>query len=147
MSDQRRAPVPVATRPLSAGRVALLVCSLALVACLSIQLRDTLLQGQATKIVSRSLLGRADPSAMSEAKKELTRARFLNPDRGVDLLIAYLDFTEGRVNQATGLIDAVIANEPRNLQAWRSLQQLGRATGDEQLITRAQAAISLLVRQ
>lgn len=98
-----------------------LALGLALVACawFVIGIRQAHAVDQATGIVSPgSSLTAADAHHASDL---LSSARFLNPDRQVDVLRAEVDAGRGDLPAAREILKQVVKAEPDNLSAWLAL--------------------------
>ena len=110
------------------ARVALAVVAIVVIAWLAVLARDVGLQERAAE---RSTRGELDGAAA-----DLRRARFLNPDRELDLSLAVVQNGRDRREEAIALIADVARAEPDNVLAWELLSLYAR---DPSTVRRARA--------
>jgi hypothetical protein len=89
---------------------------------LGVMERDARLQSRAVEAA-----GRVDvPGDAERAAADFRGARFLNPDTAPDIGLALLHQSQGRREDATALLEDVLAREPENLTAWGLLYNVAR---------------------
>jgi hypothetical protein len=105
-------------------RAASAICAaVALVACawFALGARQAIDTQRATAIVSQ---GRMATIAQERKVSSLVHAaRFLNPDREPDLLLATAELEHGEQARARRLFESVARSEPQNLEAWVGLAE------------------------
>lgn len=115
---------------------ALLVC-----AWFAVSVRQATSTADATRIVSS--LERPSAARTARAATLLEHAGSLNPDRTVDLLRAQLALQRGDRAGARRIVEAVVRDEPDNVDAWTRLAfTVGR--GDPAAFARAVAQVRRL---
>jgi hypothetical protein len=103
------------------------------------QAHDT---SQASAIVSGGAPLNARQAA--HASSLLDAAKFLNPDRQVDVLRAQLDRDQGNLRGARAILEHVVAREPDNAVAWVWLAR--SSAGAPRVFIRALLQLERIVR-
>jgi hypothetical protein len=95
----------------------------ALVACLwfALDVRQAVDTSKAESIISQS--GGLSAAQSAKAASLLRSARALNPDREVDILQGRLALEEHDPARARQILEAVVRDEPMNIEAWFQLLQ------------------------
>ncbi|MEA2168269.1 MAG: hypothetical protein QOF76_1569 [Solirubrobacteraceae bacterium] len=83
------------------------------------------------------------PAAAARTRTLIDHAGTLNPDRGIDVLRARLDFLQGQIAAGRRILLDVVADEPHNVEAWTALA-LAFGTLDPPLAARARDALDRL---
>lgn len=106
-------------KPYLLARVLVLGLAVAGGAWYAIGTRQAHAVDQATGIVSQD--GRLTATQARHASSILSSAKFLNPDRQVDVLRAQVDAGRGDLPAARRILKQVVKAEPDNLGAWLAL--------------------------
>jgi hypothetical protein len=95
--------------------------ALAIVVCAwyVLGIRQSRAVDQASATVSHG--GAVTAAEARQASAQLSSARFLNPDRQVDVLRAELYLDRGDLAAAQRILKSVVRSEPDNLAAWIAL--------------------------
>ncbi|HEY1597875.1 MAG TPA: hypothetical protein VGF74_20920 [Thermoleophilaceae bacterium] len=120
---------------MGAGRVAIAVVAVLVVAWLVIMERNTRLEASSLHAAGNHQIGKA--------LGDLHDAQLLNPDTGPQLRRGLLYFTQGNAAATRTALDGVVRKEPDNLQAWSGLLAISRQ-GDPAGTRRALAVIKRL---
>jgi hypothetical protein len=118
-----------------AARAVVATVAVLVLAWLGVMERDTRLQ--ASGIAAAQRLG--VPGNAGRAERAFRDARLLTPDTAPDVSRAFLLRATGRRDEATALLDDVVAREPDNLTAWGVLATFARGR-DATAVARALAA-------
>jgi predicted Zn-dependent protease len=73
-------------------------------------------ESQATALINGS--GKPTPAQTAQIERWLDTAATLDPDRNIDLLRAQAEVRAGQSDKALVLMKRVVADEPRNADAW-----------------------------
>lgn len=119
----------------TAGRMAIALVAVVVVAWLVIMERNTRLEANS--------LNAAGHHQIAKALHDLHGARLLNPDTTPTLRRGLLYFTQGNAAATRAALDSVVSKEPDNLQAWSGLLAISRQ-GDPAGTRRALAVIKRL---
>jgi predicted Zn-dependent protease len=129
------------TPKMLAARVALCAVALIVAAWFALGAYDAHEQARAAAL--QNTLVTPTPARTAEILRALDRARTLNPDRSVDLARAQALIRAKRDGEAVRILEKLVRDEPRNINAW-VLLQLASAKRDPALTARAVAAVRAL---
>lgn len=120
------------------GRVLVTLTAVAMLAWLAAMERDVRLLARGVEASGQLRTA----GSFERAEADLRAARLLNPDVRPDLARALLYQGDGRLAQATRLLEDVVRREPENPAAWSGLLVLARERDPE----RARRALAALRR-
>lgn len=106
----------MATRATTAVRLALAALALLAIAWLALGLRASRALEQGERVKSRPSTA-LTPDALTDARRQLATAREHGPDADALLLEAELLTRAGREREAAELLDPLVEDEPRNVEA------------------------------
>jgi predicted Zn-dependent protease len=105
---------------------ALLVASVLAIVWSAGALRSTTAYDKAVETAARLRLGQGDKGDVERATEAVERSRSVGPDTRARRAEALLLLATGRPRRAAALAEAVVAEEPENLDAWGILFQATR---------------------
>ena len=100
-----------------AARIGVAVIAVLVLAYSAVLLRDARLQERGTDAAR-------ERGGAEQAARDYDAARFLNPDTGPDVGLAFALQAQRRAREAVAAAEDVVRREPENLTAWRLLSVL-----------------------
>ncbi len=103
------------------ARLLLLVVAVIACAWFAVGARQAINTDRASALISPG--SRLGPRQAANASSLLDAARWLNPDREIDVLRSKLALEQGHPAEAQQILERVTRDEPQNLAAWLVLLQ------------------------